>query len=89
MNESILCRYWGWGGEDDELYTRLVLRKQKPKMLPEKLGRFKVSRWIVHFLNIPFFLVDNSTISNREKLFSFSLFNTNKTQFWVKIVTKV
>ena len=44
MNETILYRYWGWGGEDDDLYARLVLRKQNPKMLPEKLGRFKVSK---------------------------------------------
>ena len=48
MIELILYRFWGWGGEDDDLYNRLLLRKHKPKRLPGKLGRFKVSKSIVN-----------------------------------------
>ena len=39
-----LCsRFWGWGGEDDELFSRLNHKNLSVLKLSRDLGRFKVS----------------------------------------------
>ena len=35
-------RYWGWGGEDDEIYRRLKLHEIEINYLDSAIGRFKV-----------------------------------------------
>ena len=35
-------RYWGWGGEDDDLYKRITSKGLKINYLNETIGRFKV-----------------------------------------------
>ncbi|XP_013392336.1 beta-1,4-N-acetylgalactosaminyltransferase bre-4 [Lingula anatina] len=37
--------YWGWGGEDDDMYTRLKQSKLKLQRPPQIIGRYKM---IVH-----------------------------------------
>ena len=38
----INLRYWGWGGEDDDIFNRLRYKGFHPKHLKGRLGRFKV-----------------------------------------------
>ncbi len=35
-------RYWGWGGEDDDIYARLKYKKLNPSYLNGAIGRYKV-----------------------------------------------
>ena len=42
MNVNVLSSFWGWGGEDDDLYYRVRNRKLNVTKLSPNLGRFKV-----------------------------------------------
>ena len=37
-----IYRYWGWGGEDDDLFARLMEMGYHPTHLSGDIGRFKV-----------------------------------------------
>lgn len=40
--------YWGWGGEDDDVYERCKYRRLDPKQLDLKIGKFKVKfQWSI------------------------------------------
>ena len=38
----LLFRFWGWGGEDDDLFTRVKTEKLTIFRENQELGRFKV-----------------------------------------------
>jgi len=40
--------YWGWGGEDDDLYTRVVEKKYKVHRPPMEIGRYTMNQ-LDHF----------------------------------------
>ena len=42
INVNVLSSFWGWGGEDDDLYYRVRNRKLNVTKLSSNLGRFKV-----------------------------------------------
>ena len=42
INVNVLSSFWGWGGEDDDLYYRVRNRKLNITKLSPNLGRFKV-----------------------------------------------
>jgi len=46
LEHGLDSRYWGWGGEDDDLYERCKLKNLDPKQLVLKIGRFKVIKII-------------------------------------------
>ena len=37
-------RYWGWGGEDDDIYKRLKEKRLGPMHLSEKHGKYMVTK---------------------------------------------
>ena len=37
-------RFWGWGGEDDDLFYRILAQHPPFYREKNKLGRFKVSK---------------------------------------------
>ena len=39
-----LFRFWGWGGEDDDLFYRILAQHLPFYREKNKLGRFKVSK---------------------------------------------
>ena len=51
INVNILSSFWGWGGEDDDLYYRVRNRKLNITKLSPNLGRFKVGSanctWVI------------------------------------------
>src|SRR5207253_126840 len=36
--------YWGWGGEDDDMLSRVHYSHQVPHRLPPQLGRYSMAR---------------------------------------------
>ena len=42
----IIFRFWGWGGEDDDLFARLNIKGYKPKSIEDNFGRFMVRNLI-------------------------------------------
>lgn len=36
-------RFWGWGGEDDDMYSRVTSVGLQINRLPQEIGRFKVT----------------------------------------------
>ena len=41
---DVYFRYWGWGGEDDDIYARLRKQKFSPHHIEGKEGRYKVTK---------------------------------------------
>lgn len=35
------CRFWGWGGEDDDFYRRMKSKRLQPTYLPPEQGRYQ------------------------------------------------
>ena len=46
---SLLFRYWGWGGVDDDFYRRLKYKNLNPTHLDESIGRFRVNICLIFF----------------------------------------
>ena len=38
----MVTSYWGWGGEDDDFYTRLSVTRQKLHRPPKKIARYRM-----------------------------------------------
>uniref|UniRef100_A0AC35G8S0 Galactosyltransferase C-terminal domain-containing protein n=1 Tax=Panagrolaimus sp. PS1159 TaxID=55785 RepID=A0AC35G8S0_9BILA len=38
--------FWGWGGEDDEIFLRIKAHKQKYYRLATEIGRYKMPRHV-------------------------------------------
>uniref|UniRef100_A0A914PS34 Beta-1,4-N-acetylgalactosaminyltransferase bre-4 n=1 Tax=Panagrolaimus davidi TaxID=227884 RepID=A0A914PS34_9BILA len=38
--------FWGWGGEDDEIFLRIKAHKQKYYRLPTEIGRYEMVRHV-------------------------------------------
>ena len=42
LSMTLLFRYWGWGGEDDDFFARLKHQGLTPQLLSGERGRYKV-----------------------------------------------
>ena len=42
----MIYRFWGWGGEDDDLFARLKIKGYKANRIANNFGRFKVPNLI-------------------------------------------
>ena len=44
----LLFRFWGWGGEDDDLFKRVKNEKLTIFRESQELGRFKVINYFIN-----------------------------------------
>ena len=42
----MISRFWGWGGEDDDLFRRLKIKGYTPSRIEDNFGRFMVRNLI-------------------------------------------
>ena len=47
IDSCMISRFWGWGGEDDDLFARLKIKGYTPNRIANIVGRFKVRNLIV------------------------------------------